>query len=164
MTDASTGARTEDGTRTAWAHGLATITEDGATLDTWSPPPQLGPAPRTSSPRDVPAELGALEATDPQRGVRQVVVRTEIDLDAPPVDPADAYLRLHLLSHRLVRPPGVNLTGLFGVLGNVGWTNYGPWEASFSFFDPAATFVFPTGPFLGSRSAYEQEWDGWESS
>jgi ketosteroid isomerase-like protein len=37
-------------------------------------------------------------------------------------------------------------------------------EAYFAFFDPAATFVFPTGPFLGSRSAYEQEWDGWESS
>jgi len=125
-TGASTGAGTGDGTRTAWGRGLATITEDGATLDTWYPSPQLGPAPRTSSPQDVPAELGALEATDPQRGVRQVVVRTEIDLDAPPVDPADAYLRLHLLSHRLVRPHGLNLTGLFGVLANVVWTNYGP--------------------------------------
>jgi 2,3,4,5-tetrahydropyridine-2-carboxylate N-succinyltransferase len=54
------------------------------------------------------------------------VVRTVIDLDAEPVDTADAYLRLHLLSHRLVRPHGLNLTGLFGVLPNVVWTNHGP--------------------------------------
>jgi ketosteroid isomerase-like protein len=37
-------------------------------------------------------------------------------------------------------------------------------EAYFSFFDPAATFVFPTGPFLASRAAYEEEWAGWEAS
>src|SRR4051795_1029745 len=126
MTDASTGGTTGGGPRTAWGHGLATITEGGTTLDTWYPDPQLGPAPENASPQDVPAELGSLEATDPQRGVRQVVVRTEIDLDAPPVDACDAYLRLHLLSHRLVRPHDLDLTGLFGVLVNVVWTSYGP--------------------------------------
>ena len=54
------------------------------------------------------------------------VVRTVIDLDAPPADTADAYLRLHLLSHRLVQPHGQNLDGLFGVLPNVVWTDRGP--------------------------------------
>ena len=38
----------------------------------------------------------------------------------------DAYLRLHLLSHRLVRPHGLNLDGIFGVLTNVVWTSAGP--------------------------------------
>jgi 2,3,4,5-tetrahydropyridine-2-carboxylate N-succinyltransferase len=74
----------------------------------------------------VPAQLRALERTDDARGVRTVVVRTQVDLDAPPTDAADAYLRLHLLSHRLVAPHGQNLEGLFGVLANVVWTDRGP--------------------------------------
>jgi 2,3,4,5-tetrahydropyridine-2-carboxylate N-succinyltransferase len=53
------------------------------------------------------------------------VVRTLIDLDAPPQDAADAYLRLHLLSHRLIAPHGCNVSGIFGVLTNVVWTNHG---------------------------------------
>jgi 2,3,4,5-tetrahydropyridine-2-carboxylate N-succinyltransferase len=48
------------------------------------------------------------------------------DLDLPPADSADAYLRLHLLSHRLVRPNSMNLDGIFGVLPNVCWTSLGP--------------------------------------
>jgi 2,3,4,5-tetrahydropyridine-2-carboxylate N-succinyltransferase len=116
----------EDAARTAWGYGLATITEDGATLDTWYPFPTLGTAPQDATPQSVPVELAALEDADPQRGVRQVVVRTVIDLDRPPADVPDAYLRLHLLSHRLVRPHGCDLTGLFGVLVNVAWTSYGP--------------------------------------
>ena len=60
------------------------------------------------------------------RGVRRSTIRTVIDLDAPPVDVPDAYLRLHLLSTRLVRPHGLSLEGLFGVLTNVVWTDAGP--------------------------------------
>lgn len=120
MTDARTDSRT------AWAYGLATITQDGAVLDTWFPAPALGEAPTPAGQLSVPADLAALEGTDPHRGVRQTVVRTVIDLDAAPADPQDAYLRLHLLSHRLVRPHGVNLAGVFGVLVNVVWTNHGP--------------------------------------
>ena len=112
--------------RTAWGYGLASVTESGAVLDTWYPAPQLGEAPANPGPYDVPAELASLEQTDPHRGVRQTVVRTVIDLDAAPADVPDAYLRLHLLSHRLVRPHAVDLTGLFGVLPNVVWTNHGP--------------------------------------
>ncbi|MGN6301818.1 MAG: 2,3,4,5-tetrahydropyridine-2,6-dicarboxylate N-succinyltransferase [Angustibacter sp.] len=113
-------------TRAAWAHGLATSTDDGTVLDVWYPTPALGAAAQPASPHDVPADLAALEGQDPARGVRLHVVRTEIDLDAAPADPADAYLRLHLLSHRLVQPHGLNLDGLFGVLTNVVWTSAGP--------------------------------------
>jgi len=124
MDDAATGPiRTA---RSAWGYGLATVTDEGRTLDTWYPEPALGDPPADAGPHAVPAELSALEGADPQRGVRMTVVRTVVDLDAPPADPADAYLRLHLLSHRLVRPHGCNLTGLFGVLANVVWTDRGP--------------------------------------
>src|SRR4051794_22703182 len=118
------GAMTD--TRSAWGHGLATTTDAGQVLDVWYPSPALGAAPDASQPDDVPDGLTALERTDAARGVRVHVVRTEIDLDAPPADAADAYLRLHLLSHRLVRPHGVDVDGIFGVLSNVVWTSAGP--------------------------------------
>ncbi len=112
--------------RSAWALGLATSTDDGQVLDVWYPAPQLGPAPEASGPYDVPADLAALAGTDPARRVQLRVVRTVVDLDAAPTDATDAYLRLHLLSHRLVRPHGLNLDGLFGVLSTVVWTSVGP--------------------------------------
>ena len=109
--------------RTAWADGLATLTDLGTTLDVWYPQPALGsPAPDA----EAPAELTALEGPDADRQVRRVVVRATIDLDAAPVDTADAYLRLHLLSARVAAPNTINLDGIFAVLPNVVWTNYGP--------------------------------------
>lgn len=125
MTDTAP-AGADAGPRTAWGHGLATITEAGTVLDTWYPHPRLGEPPTASGPYSVPADLAALEVTDPHRQVRQTVVLTRIDLDAPPADVPDAYLRLHLLSHRLVRPHGPNLDGLFGALATVVWTDHGP--------------------------------------
>lgn len=112
--------------RSAWGLGLATTTPDGQVLDVWYPSPQLGPAPENAGPYDVPADLAALAQTDPARDVQRRVVRTVIDLDAAPADPEDAYLRLHLLSHRLVRPHGLSLEGMFGVLSTVVWTSVGP--------------------------------------
>jgi 2,3,4,5-tetrahydropyridine-2-carboxylate N-succinyltransferase len=109
-------------TRNAWGHGLATITPAGQVLDTWYPAPQLG-AFDGSEPAQA---LGALAGVDELRGVRRDVVFREIDLDAPPVDAPDVYLRLHLLSHRLVAPHGCDLTGQFGLLANVAWTTAGP--------------------------------------
>jgi 2,3,4,5-tetrahydropyridine-2,6-dicarboxylate N-succinyltransferase len=111
--------------RSAWGYGLATVTKDGQVLDTWFPAPALGPA-DTEDPYGPPAELAAAAKEDPRRGVRAQVVYVAIDLDAAPADPSDAYLRLHLLSHRLVRPNTINLDGLFGVLNNVVWTSEGP--------------------------------------
>ena len=107
----------------AWGHGLATITTDGTILDTWYPEPALGEAPEVSQ---VPDALAALAGTDEDRGVRTEIVTTAIDLTAAPEGASDAYLRLHLLSHRLVAPNSINLDGLFGALANVVWTNYGP--------------------------------------
>ncbi|HEV7148126.1 MAG TPA: 2,3,4,5-tetrahydropyridine-2,6-dicarboxylate N-succinyltransferase [Pedococcus sp.] len=109
--------------RKAWGHGLATVHEGGSVLDTWYPQPALGTRPSDAL---VPAQLAALEGIDEVRAVRREVVTTEIDLDAAPGDVADAYLRLHLLSHRLVQPNSLNLDGLFGVLTNVVWTSAGP--------------------------------------
>ena len=109
--------------RTAWGFGLATTTVDGVVLDTWYPQPALGERPAGAS---APEELRALVGADELRRVRRVMVDVEVDLDTPPADPSDAYLRLHLLSHCLVEPNSINLDGLFGVLTNVVWTTEGP--------------------------------------
>jgi 2,3,4,5-tetrahydropyridine-2-carboxylate N-succinyltransferase len=74
--------------------------------------------------------LRAGERMDDRRRVQVRHVRTAINLDEPPADAADAYLRLHLLSHRLVQPHGLNLSGIFAVLPNVAWTNLGPVPAA----------------------------------
>ncbi len=107
----------------AWGHGLATVAADGTVLDTWYPAPALG-SPQGSRPDE---RLEALEGTDDVRTVRRVVVTTVLaNLTSPPVDASDAYLRLHLLSHRLVRPHGLNVDGIFATLVNVVWTSIGP--------------------------------------
>jgi 2,3,4,5-tetrahydropyridine-2-carboxylate N-succinyltransferase len=49
-----------------------------------------------------------------------------VDTDVAPLDAADVYLRLHLLSHRLALPRSLNLDGAFSLLTNVAWTNLGP--------------------------------------
>src|ERR1700712_4434013 len=108
--------------RTAWGHGLATIAEDGNVLDTWYPAPALGDP--DGSP--VPGALAALAGKQPTRRVHTEVVTTAIDLDSAPDGASDAYLRLHLLSHRLVRPREIALDGIFGQLANVVWTSAGP--------------------------------------
>ncbi len=115
--------------RGAQAVGIATITDAGVVLDTWYPEPALadGASTGTEVLAEAPAELAALVGTDEARGVRTVAVRTSIaSLADAPVDAHDAYLRLHLLSARLVVPHGANLTGVFGLLANVVWTNHGP--------------------------------------
>jgi 2,3,4,5-tetrahydropyridine-2,6-dicarboxylate N-succinyltransferase len=111
--------------------GLATVTDDGTVLDTWFPDPELGaysPSGTTRlSAEEAPDEFAALAGPDPARGVEVVAVRTVIAaLEDKPADTYDAYLRLHLISHRLVEPHGLNLDGVFGALTNVVWTNYGP--------------------------------------
>jgi 2,3,4,5-tetrahydropyridine-2-carboxylate N-succinyltransferase len=102
--------------------GLATVTADGTVLDTWYPAPALG-----SDAPDVMSDLEPLAGADGARDVTTVVIRTEIgSLADPPVDAHDVYLRLHLLSHRLIAPHESNLDGVFGLLANVVWTNHGP--------------------------------------
>jgi 2,3,4,5-tetrahydropyridine-2-carboxylate N-succinyltransferase len=110
---------------------VATIAADGTVLDTWFPDPELagdGPSGTVRlSVAEVPPELAELAGRDEDRDVDVVVVRTVIaSLDDKPADTYDAYLRLHLLSHRLIQPHGANVDGIFGVLANVVWTNFGP--------------------------------------
>jgi 2,3,4,5-tetrahydropyridine-2-carboxylate N-succinyltransferase len=104
----------------ASGHGIATIS-NGTTLDVWFPTPSL-----SQLSGSVPADLTALAVADQARGITREVVSIEIDITKSPTDVADAYLRLHLLSHRLVKPHGVALDGIFGLLNNVVWTSVGP--------------------------------------
>ena len=112
--------------RHAWGYGLATVSGDGTTLDTWYPSPALGERPAGADPHIAPAEFEQLVGTDPRRNVRLEFVTVDIDLDAAPASTPDAYLRLHLLSHLLVLPNTINLDGLFAHLPIVAWTNAGP--------------------------------------
>ena len=114
-------------TQWAWGYAVATLGRDGAPLCYYFSDPQLG------EPDD--AEAAEPDVRDEyEDAMRGVIVRSRVrvttDLDAPPADAADAYLRLHLLSHRLVRPNSINLEGIFKVLPNVCWTSLGPVEVS----------------------------------
>ncbi len=133
----------------AWGAAIATCTPDGTVLDAWYPSPVLtttapshpmetedGPLiAETGTIRVAPATASQLfgadttdaRGADPLRGVERRTVVTYIEsLDDPPVDTYDVYLRLHLLSHRLIRPNEANLDGIFGLLNNVVWTSIGP--------------------------------------
>jgi 2,3,4,5-tetrahydropyridine-2,6-dicarboxylate N-succinyltransferase len=124
----------------AWGFCLATVTADGQVLDAWYPQGSLGlgtgpgvtpagtPAPRPGAPVP-PAEVfdAALAPDGPLPGLALVAVHTALgSLADPPKDAYDAYLRLHLLSHRAIRPRQANLDGVFGLLANVAWTSAGP--------------------------------------
>ncbi len=103
----------------ASATGLATYAGD-TLLEAWFPSPAL-----SATPLEVDG-LGEVSRSDDLRGVRTVTLTTTIaDLSAPPIDTADAWLRLHLLSHRLVAPRTVSMDGVFGLLANVAWTSVG---------------------------------------
>ena len=104
----------------AHGHGIATLA--GSTvLDVWFPSPALGALAGAPD-----ASLSAMVGSDEVRGVTRELVSLEIDLTVAPVDAKDAYLRLHLLSHRLVKPHGQVLDGIFGLLAYVVWTSAGP--------------------------------------
>ncbi len=107
----------------AWGHGLATLDADGNVLDVWFPAPALG----EPDDGEAPADLSALEGKDEARAVVREVRRVVVDdLQAPIADAPDAWLRLHLLSTRLVRPHTISMEGVFGALTNVVWTSAGP--------------------------------------
>jgi len=105
--------------RKGFGSGVATVAANGDLLDCWFLKVSLDPL-------SAPADRSSLVSPDPIRGVTREEVDLEIDLDAAPQSAADAYLRLHLISHRLVQPHGLNLDGVFGLLTNVVWTSAGP--------------------------------------
>jgi 2,3,4,5-tetrahydropyridine-2-carboxylate N-succinyltransferase len=110
----------------AWGQGLATVSDNATILDAWFPAPHLGSLPADADPQKVPAELAAYIGEDARRAVRRDFVTIESDFDEPPASTVDAYLRLHVLSHRLARPNTINLDGIFALLPTVAWTNAGP--------------------------------------
>ncbi len=115
----------QGGKRSAFGFGVATIASDGSVLDTFFPVLGLGGLDKSKAP-----DLSGLLQPDSVREVSKQYVELEIDLDAPPANVSDAYLRLHLLSHRLVKPHGLTLDGIFGVLNNVVWSSFGPCAVS----------------------------------
>jgi 2,3,4,5-tetrahydropyridine-2-carboxylate N-succinyltransferase len=111
--------------RTVWGTGLTTIAGDGTVLDAWFPEVGTG-APDAVDAAAALVTLEALTGPDERRNVTVETVHLVIDLDAAPASTADAYLRLHALSHLVVRPNELNLDGVFAHLPNVAWTNAGP--------------------------------------
>lgn len=114
-------------TRMAWGAGLATIAADDSVLDTWYRWLGWGEFGDDDCPiDDIESQLGMRDTTDDTRNVTIRPVRITIDVDEAPTSASDAYLRLHLLSHRLAAPRTLNLDGVFGALNNVAWTSIGP--------------------------------------
>ncbi len=109
----------------AYGYGVATIATDGTVLDTYFSKLGLGKLAENSAPN-----LTKLVTEDAIRGVKTQLVEREIELSKPPIDAVDVYLRLHLLSHRIIRPHGASLEGLFSLLSNVVWTSRGPCQVT----------------------------------
>ena len=107
----------------AWGFGLATMSSDNKVLDVWYPAPTLG---TPAGDAQAPQSLRDLERKDDLRDVTLTVVQTVIDLDEDPRDVADVFLRLHLLSHRLIEPNSCSLEGIYDILETVVWTHLGP--------------------------------------
>lgn len=126
--------------RSAFGFGIASTANTGEVLDVWFDSLGIGKLADNKEP-----DLSEFTGTDAIREVTKSKIAIEIDLDAPPKDVADAYLRLHLLSHRFVKPHGQSLDGIFGILNNVVWTSAGPCAvSSFSSVGPKLRAKFGT--------------------
>ncbi|MEY4633528.1 MAG: 2,3,4,5-tetrahydropyridine-2,6-dicarboxylate N-succinyltransferase, partial [Actinomycetota bacterium] len=106
---------------TAWGVGIATLDANGATLDVRFRAVGMGDA----VPTDAPSVDPSVD-TDRYRGVVLKPVSLVVDTASGPTDSADAYLRLNLMSQRIMKPRSMNLDGIFGHLQNVAWTDRGP--------------------------------------
>jgi 2,3,4,5-tetrahydropyridine-2-carboxylate N-succinyltransferase len=111
--------------RSAFGFGIASTANSGEVLDVWFDSLGIGKLAENNDP-----DLSQFTGSDSIREVTKSKVSIEIDLDTPPKDVVDAYLRLHLLSHRIVKPHGQSLEGIFGILNNVVWTSAGPCSVS----------------------------------
>lgn len=109
---------------TAYGFGIATQNLAGSILECSFYQLGLGNTPTNN----MDSNFKSLIGEDPIRKVKKVAIEVKINLNDKPKDAADVYLRLHLLSHRLVKPHGVNLDGIFALLANVVWTSAGACE------------------------------------
>ena len=110
--------------QTAYGFGVATQTKSGQILDCTFHTLGLGSAPANNLANEFKSQLGE----DQTRNLNKIAVEISIDLAEKPKDATDVFLRLHLLSHRLVKPHGLNLEGIFALLSNVVWTSAGACE------------------------------------
>ena len=110
--------------QTAYGFGVATQTKSGQILDCSFHTLGLGSAPTNNLANEFKSQLGE----DQIRNLSKIAVELSIDLAEKPKDATDVFLRLHLISHRLVKPHGLNLDGVFGLLSNVVWTSAGACE------------------------------------
>ncbi len=110
--------------QTAYGFGVAIQTKSGQTLDCSFHTLGLGSAPANNPANEFKSQLGE----DQTRNLNKIAVEISIDLAEKPKDATDVFLRLHLLSHRLVKPHGLNLEGIFALLSNVVWTSAGACE------------------------------------
>jgi 2,3,4,5-tetrahydropyridine-2-carboxylate N-succinyltransferase len=130
----------------AFGLGVGTHNDKGNWLEVFFPQPLLHPSQTLTAllagcendralSRD---ELAAMQAALAEAGEKaqatlagqllesgRPVVAVLLVQDKPPGNVPESYLKLHLLSHRLVKPHGTNLEGLFGTLPNVAWTSEG---------------------------------------
>ncbi|PRY57876.1 DapH/DapD/GlmU-related protein [Glycomyces artemisiae] len=152
-------------TDAAWGVGVATVAPDGTVLDVWFTRLGLGEAPTGVAAPEIDRE----NPTGTRSKGVSVLVKS---LAEEPVDTADVYLRLHLLSHRFVTPHTIDLSGIFGLLPNNAWTNHGPVPAdsvnaarlklrgegqtlevkSLDKFPPMADYVTPVGVRIADAS------------
>lgn len=107
--------------KSAFGFGIATLARDGSVLDAYFSVLGLGKLDKHDAP-----DLAKLLKVDEIRSTKSELIALEIDLDKAPADAIDVYLRLHLLSHRIIKPHGASLEGIFGLLNNVVWTSQGP--------------------------------------
>ena len=120
----------------AFGIGLSTKNAKGDVIETFYPSPKYKPNKDEwqqlatlcgyeggNAVYEVPAS--EIPIADLQKSLLPLTV-CFIQEDSAPATVADAFLRLHLISHRLIRPHGIKLDGIFGVLQNVAWTNAGP--------------------------------------
>ncbi|NDG24758.1 MAG: 2,3,4,5-tetrahydropyridine-2,6-dicarboxylate N-succinyltransferase [Actinobacteria bacterium] len=106
----------------AYGFGVATQNNSGHTLDCTFYSLGIGEPSDSQPVKEIKAQLG----NDDIRGVEKVLVELKINLQDKPKDAKDVFLRLHLLSHRIVKPNELNLEGIFSLLTNVVWTSAGP--------------------------------------
>jgi 2,3,4,5-tetrahydropyridine-2-carboxylate N-succinyltransferase len=110
--------------QTAYGFGVATQTKSGQILDCTFHTLGLGSAPANNLANEFKSQLGE----DQIRNLSKIAIELSIDLAEKPKDATDVFLRLHLISHRLVKPHGLNLDGVFALLSNVVWTSAGACE------------------------------------
>jgi 2,3,4,5-tetrahydropyridine-2-carboxylate N-succinyltransferase len=129
----------------AFGLGVGTHNSNGEWLEVFFPQPLLNPSAALAAAADYDSnnaldgdkvealaasldEAGESEQASLARrlaGGSQPIVAVLLATDKAPGNVPEGYLKLHLLSHRLVTPHGTNLDGLFGVLPNVAWTSEG---------------------------------------